>query len=201
MCKMMDSLLEKVLDRQHVVRWIAIDDGSASGDLYAISDRYPFLEITCNDMKGHPAALNQLFGMVETDYILHLEDDWVFETPGKILESCWSIMQHDPRIGVVSLRGFRYGNIQAAEGVTYGLHAYGAGSPWPGYSLNPGLQDIRKVRDTGPFFDEQAFEYKFARRFRAKGYQLAHLNPPAGRRWITHRGENQSAYVANNTSR
>lgn len=201
MCEMMDSLLECISDHSHIVRWIAMDDGSPSSDLYKLAERYPRLEIACNDMKGHPSALNQLFAMVETDYIFHLEDDWRFETPGRLLEACWSVLQHDPRIGVACLRGFHFGDIATPQGFTYGLHSYGPGSPWPGYSLNPGLQDLRKVRDAGPFIDEPDFERKYAKRFRDKGYELAHLNPPAGRSWIKHTGGSKSAYATNNTAR
>lgn len=200
MCDMMDSLLECVTDHQQIRRWIAMDDGSESRDLYALAERYPFLDIVVNDMKGHPAALNQLFGLVDTDFVFHLEDDWRFETPGPLLKHCWTVMQHDPRIGVVCLRGFHFGDVHAGDGISYGLHAYGPGSPWPGYSLNPGLQDLRKVRDAGPFVAEPDFERKYAKRFRRAGYELAHLNPPPGRRWIRHRG-GRSAYAANNTSR
>lgn len=201
MCGMMDSLLQCVIDHSHISRWIAIDDGSASSDLYQIAECYPFVEIVVNDIKGHPAALNQLFGMVETDYIFHLEDDWRFETPGPILQHCWTVMQHNPRVGVVCLRGFHFGDIPAGDGISYGLHSHGPGSPWPGYSLNPGLQDLRKVRDTGPFVDEPNFEHKYAKRFRDMGYELAHLNPPSDRRWITHTGGGHSAYAANGTSK
>ncbi len=119
MREMIDSLLDCVLDRSHIVRWIAMDDGSVSNDLYQLAERYPFLEIVVNDMKGHPAALNQLFALVETDYIFHLEDDWRFETPGRLLEACWSVMQHDPRTGVVCLRGYHFGDTPTPEGFTH----------------------------------------------------------------------------------
>lgn len=201
MCQTMDSLLANLTDHSHIQRWIAMDDGSESSDLYELAQRYPFLEIAVADMKGHAAALNQLFAMVDTDFIFHLEDDWRFETAGPLLHHCWTVMQHDPRIGVACLRGFHFGDVPAADGISYGLHAYGPGSPWPGYSLNPGLQDLRKVRQAGPFLAEPDFERKYARRFRDAGYELAHLNPPPGRRWIKHIGGGKSAYAANKTAR
>ncbi len=199
--KTLDSLLLCMLDKEHVTRWIAMDDGSATADLYEMARRYPFFEVICNDLKGHPSALNALLKEVQTDYFFHLEDDWLFKTPARLIEQCWDVMHAEPKIGSVGLRGFNFGSKPAPgpTGSCYGLH--GPPSPWPGFSLNPGLFDRAKVLAAGPFHEgRSAFEYHYAQAYRSKGYAHAYLNPPAGGRWIEHLG-NQSAYSLNHTTR
>jgi len=201
MIKTMDSLLEKVEDSHLISRWIAIDDGSSTKDICAISKRYPFLEIFCNDDKGHPQALNNLFARVDTAYAFHFEDDWEFCTEGKLVTKCLDVLAHDPSVGVAGLRSFAHKRMVTANSTLYSPHIRSSSrNRWPGFSLNPGLIDMEKLRDTGPFLDEQSFEFHFARRFDAKGYKQAYVIPPNGRVWIKHLGID-SSYNLNNTQR
>lgn len=203
MRKTLNSLLSCMEDKQLISRWVVMDDGSNSKDLYDLSLEFPFLEIYCNDMKGHPNALNKLFSIVRTDFIFHLEDDWLFQTRGNIIQKCWAVLKSDPAIGVVCLRGFKAGNITTADPeTTYGIHHYGeGGSSWPGFSLNPGLMDLKKIKKVGEFEAVPGFEWKYARAYHHSGYRLAYLNYPSGSPpWIAHLGR-ESAYKLNNTTR
>lgn len=140
--------------------------------------------------------------MVTTDYVFHFEDDWEFLTQDRLLYKCWTVMQASPEIGIACLRGFNFGARPTSDdSVTYGIHAYNPpSSPWPGFSLNPGLFDLRRIRATGEFRDVPNFELDYARRYHSCGHRLAHVNPPSNGSWIRHIGST-TAYNLNHTTR
>lgn len=200
-CQTMDSLLENVRDRDLIEEWVAIDDGSSTSDLRKVSNRYPFLRILINVDKGHPYALNNLFAEVTTRFVFHFEDDWLFKTEGHYIRDGFRILERDPSIGVVCLRQFG-GQLFSVDGLEYYLHEHGREgvSSWPGFTLNPSLQDLNKLREVGPFHDVPWFEHQYAERFSKKGYRVVYLKPPKGQSYIEHIGH-ASAYALNGTKR
>lgn len=197
----MDSLLANNLDLDLVGEWFAVDDGSATADLREIARRYPFLRLLINRRKGHPHALNSVFSKVQTRYLFHFEDDWLFETRGHYLRDSYEIMQHDSTIGEVCLRDSP-GISHSTETIDYVQHQYGeGGSHWPGFTLNPSVLDMEKIKATGDFEDVPWFERRYAERFHSNGYRVAYLKPPDNKRYIQHLGEGQSAYHLNSTYR
>ena len=195
----MDSLLQNLEDRALIAEWIAIDDGSSAANLAEVARRYPFLRLMIHQGRGHAGALNELFRQVKTRYLFHFEDDWLFLTPGRMLTQCLAVLRADPVLGQVSLRGYGGELREPTDVPAHYIHQHPP-SHWPGYSLNPGVQDMNKVRQAGEFPAESGFEYRFARQFHVLGHRVAYLKPPADCQWIRHLGQ-VSDYNLNETRR
>lgn len=229
MIKTMDSFLENCTDQHFITRWLAIDDGSKSSDLYDIASLYPFLEIHRNEYKGHASALNTLFNMVETPLIWHTEDDWLYSTPRDYITDCYDVMSQDMgdlKPTCVTLRVYHkhqqgcYSNndpLVTAKGNEYRRRK--KKSQWPGYTLNPSLQNLDAIKQSvssdkvdaiGGLFNEgkRDFERGFAWRHRKANHETCQLLAPHDctnnvglRSHIEHLGHGQTAYKLNNTSR
>jgi hypothetical protein len=230
MIKTMDSFLENCTDQHLIERWIAVDDGSDVADLYEISARYPFLEIIVNEYKGHASALNVLFESVDTTHVFHTEDDWRYDGKRNYITDCYDVMQQpagDFTITCVTLRVYhknekRCYNDKQKPLITESGNQYRRRRPnsrWPGYTLNPSLQNLEllkrdiasdKIDGTGGLFNEnkQGFEWGFAYRHRHASHETCQLlanngytNPRGLPTHIEHLGYGRTAYKLNKTYR
>ena len=79
--KTMNSFIEKCLDVNIIDEWIVIDDNSDKEDIKKMMLQYPFIKmiIKNEEQKGHMESMNMLIDSVKTEYMVHLEDDWLFE--------------------------------------------------------------------------------------------------------------------------
>ena len=61
-------------------RFIGIDDNSSQEDRDKMKDKYPFIEWIFKGVedKGHYKSMNMIIDMIDSEYLLHLEDDWLF---------------------------------------------------------------------------------------------------------------------------
>ena len=206
----MDSFLSACLDQELIQQWIISDDRSGQEELLLMKARYPFLKIYPSPEPGQLNSLIHLFSMVGTRLVLHIEDDWDFRA-GHFIREAQAVMQDDPRIKNVVLRGWDCPLILSG-GHEYNLHAHY--SPldrglvnefreitkitdclWPGYSCNPGIQDVqailplliearnRKIQDI-------SWEDFVAQEFLKLGYRRVNL--PGG--YITHTGGDRTLF-------
>lgn len=92
-CKRLDCLIETLDnfiyycdDLESIKKWILIDDGSSDEDKNIIKTKYPFFEFIFKEEKekGHVKSLNILWNVIDTDYVLHFEDDWRIKKGFKI---------------------------------------------------------------------------------------------------------------------
>jgi hypothetical protein len=76
---MMDNFLYRCRDIDIVDRWICVDDCSSDNDRAKMMDAYPFFNFILKDesIKGHAQSMNILWNKIETEYVLHFEDDWI----------------------------------------------------------------------------------------------------------------------------
>jgi hypothetical protein len=83
--RILNSFLRCCQDLDLVDEMIAVDDGTPPGELDELRKIYGRWRIVSNPGKGHPQALNFLFGLPRNRLVFHLEDDWLFRIPGHFI--------------------------------------------------------------------------------------------------------------------
>ena len=185
--------------------------------------------------KGHAHSMNTLLRMVATPYLLYMEDDWLaldHVTSLHVLDEALHVLRasssDEPVVEVLlndqSSRSCAYASEEdcpllgsagwprLTNGTNYRLHDYGTVEPghaftyWPGFSLNPGLWDVRRLAcafdaafGEGPVFNtsDARFEQSFSLRAYDAGLRVAYLPRVS----FAHTGVDESAYGLNNVSR
>lgn len=87
-------------------RFLLIED-SGDPSVYKVTEEFPDLkiEVVLNKPSlGQHASIDRAYSMVETEYIFHCEDDWLFLRKGIIADSV-ALMDNDPSIALVWARG------------------------------------------------------------------------------------------------
>jgi hypothetical protein len=214
--KTIKSFLDNCLDINIISDWIVCDDGSNSKDIDAMQKEYPFLRIYKNPEHGHAKSLNYLFSLPKTEYIYHLEDDWLFIKAGNYIRDSLMIMLADTKIKIVKTNCIK-GDIINVNGVKCIKHEFDINwrskgpANWetldffPPYTLNPSLQHLPSVLSVGKFGAlpkyepdlPSGFETDFCYQFWLKGFRMATLTET----YAQHIGGEQSCYDLNQTNR
>ena len=149
---------------------------------------------------GHPQALNLLFDAVETEYIMFLEDDWEAKKHFFLQDGINIIKNNENILSVLYrlwsstklINGVKVHNYNGLKYNKHDIHTY------PGYTLNPTVQAIKKIREKCGRFDESVkfFELDYATKYAAAGFKLAMIDEV-----FTHIGVGRSAYILNGTKR
>jgi hypothetical protein len=206
----LDSIVERCLDIDRVTRWICVDDGSSEADLRELAEAYPWLEIfhTDADDRGQAAAIRRMWSLVGTELVFHIEDDWLFVEdffladlkealgPADQLVLLWDGRELDrtfnPRHPLIT---------SELEEIAH-RHGYttrpkeDSGWWWPGFSLNPSLFRIDRVRTLVPEVpDGDHFEFEYALQLHRAGLEVRHR-----RQAIEHLGD-VSAYLLSDRPR
>ena len=153
--------------------------------------------ITPEQRLGHHRAVDRLYQNVQTPFIFHNEDDWLFSRLD-FLEPAIRLLEADPLITCVCLRDTNdmpmtdaeRAGVQSCEiqGIRYQrldpIH-----DQWYGYSFNPHLARKQLWQDLGGFAGYER-ERHISRKLRATGGFVAYMLPPA----CAHIGEGRSAF-------
>jgi len=206
----MSSFLERCGDSDTISRWICVDDGSLAPDLQEMRAEYPWLEIVCSpeQARGHDRALQLVWSQIDTPLVFHMEDDWRFDQDfllADLVEELGDldqlVLQWNPRAvdqpfnpRHVLIEGERE---QIARELGYETRPKNNnGWFWPGFSLNPSLFRLDRVRDLVPKVpDGPRFEFDLALRLRRAGFEAVHRPFE-----LVHLGE-LSAYILNDAER
>ena len=106
------DLLRKTLAsfQQHndfpLARFLLIED-SGDAAVFDVTKEFPQLQIEVvlnNPSLGQHASIDRAYSTVDTDYIFHCEDDWLFLRKGIIADSV-ALMDNDQSIALVWARG------------------------------------------------------------------------------------------------
>ncbi|KAH8073366.1 protein N-acetylglucosaminyltransferase [Aureococcus anophagefferens] len=173
-----------------VCRVVVVDDASSPEDRAAMAAAFPAFDFLYKSPahKGHARSMNALLRVVETPYLLYLEDDWLAvdgAAPRDVVGDALAVLE------------------AAAEPLVQPGHAF---TYWPGFTLNPALWDLRAlacaffdVLGEAPVFDpdDAEFERSFSLKARDAGLRVAYLP----RVTLAHIGVDESAYALNNVSR
>jgi hypothetical protein len=149
------DLLEKTLDSffqmntYPIKRFIIIDDGMNFGCNDFVKSKYDFpIELVYNDPKLFQIkSIDKIYGLVDTEYIFHMEEDWLFLKKG-FIEDSMKVLEEDPNILQVWLRGIDdttaphpwENDVYEIDGLQCVLLKYTG--VWNGFSLNPGLKRL-----------------------------------------------------------
>ncbi len=149
------DLLEKTLDSffemntYPIKRFIIIDDGMNFGCNDFVKTKYKFpIELIYNNPKLYQIrSIDYVYGIVETEYVFHMEEDWLFLKKG-FIEASIQVLEADDNILQVWLRGiddktlphpwedgvYELGDLKMVLVKYTGM--------WNGFSLNPGLKRL-----------------------------------------------------------
>lgn len=164
-CKRPD-LLEQTLqslaarDLSAVKRVIVIEDSDHPGIAPVVATQLadvPHLFLQNDETSGQIASIDRAYGHVDTPYIFHCEDDWLFPTSLFIDESR-RVLEARPDVHAVMLRAWSEASDaqnQAAPdtiaGVPLRVADPKAHRRWGSFSFNPGLRRISDYRAHAPY--------------------------------------------------
>ena len=206
----------------YIHKFVVVDDGSSEEDLLAMRSAFPLFEFILKSPleRGHAYSLNIILwdervAGEKSRFVLYFEDDWLVDSDhsNSWFFDSFELIQHapEPNIGQVLLddrhggwpRSFA-GSPRRAKTVKYRFHEFGVYAlssidhtlpSWPGFSNQPGLWDIWKMRNVGLRFqvDEPLFEQLFSLDFYDSGLRVLCLQLNL----TTHIGDDISSYKLN----
>ena len=131
---------------------------------------------------GHHKAIDYMYERVETPYVLHCEDDWVFDsTPN--LEGIINFLQSDQKITMVCLRkisDMEFSEIQNSliinrqSSFVDTVEVHHIHDQWYGYSFNPHIASLDNWKKLKPF-SQYKKERHISRSYRRLNCHLVYL--------------------------
>ena len=102
--KSMDAFLENCVDKYLISRWICVDDNSSEEDRTIMKEKYPFFEFVWKDdtNKGHPESLQIITSMVDTPYLIHIEDDRMLVDKRRYISDMVDVLDSNDNIGQIA---------------------------------------------------------------------------------------------------
>lgn len=224
----MDNLLIKCNDIYKINKWICVDDNSSEEDRLIMKNRYPFFNFVWKDItqKGHAKSMNMIWDMVDTEYILHFEDDWfcnnhftlknLFDVVvgSDIKHLClkkigrgihdlhykndiWKYVYNKNHVTKPILN--KYYDIVFTNHNEVINNDVNYGWWWPGFTLNPSIINIKYMRENIGKFDENIRQELFEYDYAAKCFGN-NVDVYYVNNDIGHIGE-VSSYLLNNMNR
>jgi hypothetical protein len=175
-------------DLTGIARIIVIED-SASPDIAPLVARIlgglPHLFLQNDGNRGQIYAIDRAYAHVETDYVYHAEDDWIFPQGLRLSESR-AVLDHHPAISAILGRNLKkyprkrimrnkHGPIVCHAGTTAFVKVDMSWSDtWGGFSFNPGLRRMADYHALGRY-GQIGPEAQISRHYRTKGMCTAFL--------------------------
>lgn len=140
--------------------------------------------INLDEHIGHHRAVDLMYSKVSSPYILHCEDDWIFNSD-LMLEESIQLLKWNKNIGSVCLRKIEDLNLseeQQSKSITmqHGDIEFcrldGTHNQWHGFTFNPHISSLSHWKGFGPY---SAFkkERHISRKLRSTGTFVAYLQP------------------------
>ncbi len=136
------------------IKKIIVTEDSGNNEVYkAIPEQHKehFTVIVNKENLGQIKSIDKAYALVDTDYIFHCEEDWVFYRKG-FIEDSKAMLESNHKVYQVWLRSF-YHDIQrdypfhtlgddiSANNVT-AYRLLSSNPKWQGFSFNPGLRRL-----------------------------------------------------------
>lgn len=135
MISVMRKFAKEDLDMVHT--FLIVDDGSSEEDVAKMREEFGSLfEIITGESKGHPNSMNIIYRKAVDegfDYVVHLEDDFVFIDRKNYISDCLEILQNDPQVSQVLFN--RFYQLRGNDELMY---------------MNEMSRDVKRIRESGP---------------------------------------------------
>ena len=100
--KTINSFINCCNDILLIDEYIGIDDNSTEEDRNKMKNLYPFIKWSFKDesLKGHISSMNLIINLVDTEYLLHLEDDWLFYEKFDYIQTSLDILNQNKILNI-----------------------------------------------------------------------------------------------------
>ena len=194
----LDSFLK--LNTYPIERYLLHEDSDNADIVNKIKDKYPMFEVFGSGYNvGLLKSIDNLYSLVETDYIFHLEDDWNFESNPNFIQESLNVLENKD-IHQVWIRQDIPNNWLEKENLgTYKMVKDCHFGDWCGFSFNPSLKRLSDYKTMFPYgynyynthgTNSALNEHECNQIAASYGYRAAILN----NRVCKHLGEGKSTY-------
>ena len=229
-----NSILNMWTDVNVIDYWYCVDDNSSEEDRAKMRQAYPWMDyyMKSPEEKGHRASMKIIWDKLNElrpEYWIHMEDDFLFHTPGSYIHKARQMMT-DARTAGHNVRQILYNRNYGETVRDYkiqghkilrrtahevALHQHKAGGGefnygnchyWPHYSFRPSLIDVSAILAIGNYdTPNQFFEMDYANQWTTLGYVSGFYNHITNRhigRLTSERNDRTqpNAYELNNES-
>ena len=167
-------------------KMLVIDDAGSQKVKQWVNNNYPDIDVILNETQlGQMRSIDKMYSNVETEYIFHGEDDWLFE-PTDTISDCIKVINAEPNVSVVCVR--KISDLQerfqkkcirkTIDGVNYALMPLDIHPEWLSFSFNPGLVRKSLWEQYGPYH-EHVTEERISMVMKKDGLMVAFLDPGA----------------------
>ena len=143
------NLLEKTLDSflslntYPIERYLLHEDSGNSEIVSKTKAKYPFIEVLESNRSGLLASVDKLYALVDTEYVLHNEDDWLFRGNPYFIQESLDILESRPDIHQVWIREEIPNSwLEEKTNANYRMVKSCHYGDWTGFSFNPGLRRL-----------------------------------------------------------
>lgn len=153
--------LNSLFERMSFAHVIAINDfgDEATNDVFRQLAPVGSRLISIGQNLGHHRAVDEMYRHINTPYVFHCEDDWLFDAP---IDGCNIIqmLESDARLSMICLRRVDDMVFSADEQAQFQTHNTPFGDwislaavheQWYGYTFNPHIAKIETYRQLAPF--------------------------------------------------
>lgn len=207
--KTVESIKENFLDYQNIDKWVCVDDRSSEYDYHSMEKRYKFIEFHHNEKHGQFESLKMILDLVDTEWIMHTEDDWTYIHKDTILDKLFAVAADDDRLRNVTLRFWKGPYVKHGD-LEYYVHHFRkepddfrhskrSDCDWYSVSFNPGILHVPTLRECFKATEKQddlesrVWDKAIAKYYLDKGYKRANLT----QEYIRHTGNGKSFYTCN----
>ena len=239
-CKRLDlfqqtvnSILNMWNDIDMIDYWYCVDDNSSEEDRDVMQKKYPWIDYYMKgpQEKGHRSSMNIIWDKLnelKPKYWIHMEDDFLFHTPGSYINKATQMMT-DARNSGYNVRQILYNRnygetvrdyklqghrilrrmtheVALHQHKVVGEFAYENCHYWPHYSFRPSLIDVSAILTVGNYdTPNQFFEMDYANKWMQLGFVSGFYNHITNRhigRLTSERNDRSqpNAYELNNES-
>lgn len=194
----LDSFLS--LNNYPIARYILHEDSDNSDLLTKIKEKYPMFEVFGSGYNvGLLKSIDNLYSLVDTEYIFHLEDDWIFENNPNFIEQSLKVLENKSIHQVWIRNGIPDNWLEKEDLGGYRMVKDCHFGDWCGFSFNPSLKRLSDYKDMFPngynYYNTHGTnsalnEHECNQIAAANGYRAAILND----RVCRHLGEGKSTY-------
>jgi hypothetical protein len=228
-----NSILNMWTDINMIDYWYCVDDNSSEEDRVKMREAYPWMDyyMKSPEEKGHRASMKIIWDKLNElrpEYWIHMEDDFLFHTPGSYINKATQMMTDARNAGHnvrqilynrnygETVRDYKIQGHKIVRRVTHeiALHQYKAGGDfdygnchyWPHYSFRPSLIDVAAILAVGNYdTPNQFFEMDYANQWMKLGFLSGFYNQITNRhigRLTSERSDRTqpNAYELNNES-